>query len=114
MKVAALKQAHYDPSIFLDVNNVDDAVKVILTPEAGMTSQHRWKTEAPYLMGLMEKYIPAGQCVLDYGCGIGRLSKPLVEKHNCKVIGVDISPNMRALAASCVGSDWFAAIHPNI
>lgn len=112
MKVTALKQVHYDPSVFTSVETVDEAVRIILTPEAGMTSVHRWKTEAPYLMTLIERHIVKGDSVLDYGCGIGRLSKPLIEKHLCDVIGVDISPNMRALAASCVGSDRFFALHP--
>jgi SAM-dependent methyltransferase len=114
MKVTALKQVHYDPSVFTSVETVDEAVRIILTPEAGMTSVHRWKTEAPYLMTLIETHIAKNGTVLDYGCGIGRLSKPLIEKHDCSVIGVDISPNMRALASSCVGSDRFFALHPGM
>jgi hypothetical protein len=47
MKVTALKQVHYDPAVFTSVETVDDAVRVILTPEEGMSSAHRWKTEAP-------------------------------------------------------------------
>lgn len=113
MRVTALKQATYDPARFIDVETVDEAVRIIVTPEAGMTSAHRWKVETLYLMGLIEKYIKCGT-VLDYGCGIGRLSKPLIEKYGCAVIGVDISPNMRALAASCVGSDRFFALHPDL
>ncbi len=114
MRVTALKQVTYDPSVFMDVDTVDEAMRIILTPEAGMTSAHRWKTETPYLMSLMEKHIARGSTVLDYGCGIGRLSKPLIEKHGCTVVGVDISPNMRALAASCVASDKFFALHPDM
>jgi SAM-dependent methyltransferase len=113
MRVTALKQATYDASVFTNIETVDDAVRIILTPEAGMTSVHRWKTETPYLMTLIEKHIKGGT-VLDYGCGIGRLSKPLIEKHGCTVIGADISPNMRALAASCVDSDLFFALHPDM
>ena len=114
LRVAALKEVTYDPSVFLNVETVDEAVRIILTPEDGMTSQQRWKIETPYLMGLMERNIELKGTVLDYGCGIGRLSKPLIEKYNCDVIGVDISPNMRALAASCVDRDNFVAIHPDM
>jgi SAM-dependent methyltransferase len=114
VKTAALKQVHYDPSVFLNVETVDDAVRIILTPEAGMTSAHRWKTETPYLMGLIERFIEPQSLVLDFGCGIGRLSKPLIEKLECDVIGVDISPNMLALACSCVASEHFAAIPPHM
>lgn len=114
MRVSALRQATYDASVFTNVETVDDAVRIILTPEAGMTSTHRWKTETPYLMGLMEKYVRTDGTVLDYGCGIGRLSKPLIEKHHCTVIGADISANMRALAASCVDSSRFVALHPDL
>ncbi len=114
MRVTALKEVTYDPSIFMDIATVDDAVRVILTPEDGMTSAHRWKAEAPYLMDLIGKHIAQGATVLDYGCGIGRLSKPLIDKYSCDVIGVDISPNMRALATSCVDNQRFVAMHPDM
>ena len=116
MKVQALKEVRYDPSVFLNVETVDDAVQIILTPEEGMSSAHRWKTEAPYLMSILEKHCPnlAKNYVLDYGCGIGRMSKPLIEAHGCHVVGVDISPNMRALASSCVENNHFFALAPEM
>ena len=117
MRTTALKQVQYDPSVFLDVENVDEAVRVILTPEAGLTSLQRWKAEAPYLIELLEERCPDplnDAYLLDYGCGIGRLAKPLIDKHGCSVVGVDISPNMRALAASCVASDRFFALAPDM
>ena len=117
MKTVALKQVQYDPSVFLDVDSVEDAVRVILTPEDGLSSMQRWKAEAPYLMGLLERNVglPLHKAnVLDYGCGIGRMAKPLIDKHQCQVVGVDISPNMRALAASCVDSDRFFALAPSM
>lgn len=110
----ARREATYDPSVFLNVTSVDDAVRIILTPEEGMTSAHRWTAEAPYLMTLLDKHIEVGSKVLDYGCGIGRLSKPLIERNSCSVVGVDISPNMRALATSCVESDRFCAVPPSM
>ena len=48
--------------------------------------------------------------MLDFGCGIGRLSKALVEKYDCHVLGVDISPDMRRMAQDYVGSDRFSVI----
>lgn len=116
MKTVALKQVKYDPSVFLNVENVDEAVRIILTPEAGLTSVHRWRTESPYLVEMLERWAEQLKqtYVLDYGCGIGRLAKPLIEKHGCSVVGVDISPNMRALAASCVASDRFFALAPDM
>jgi SAM-dependent methyltransferase len=52
--------------------------------------------------------------VIDYGCGIGRLAKEMIERFGCTVIGVDISANMRGLAASYVGSDRFFACAPEM
>jgi SAM-dependent methyltransferase len=112
MQVPALKQVAYDPARFIDIQNVDEAVDIILCPTEGMTAKQRWAEEAPALIQLMEPYIQPGDNVLDYGCGIGRLAKPLIEKHRCKVVGVDISPNMRALAASLVASPSFFALDP--
>jgi ubiquinone/menaquinone biosynthesis C-methylase UbiE len=52
--------------------------------------------------------------VVDYGCGIGRLAKPLIKKMGCNVVGLDISANMRALATSMVNDPKFAAMDTTI
>ena len=114
MKVASLKQVTYDPAIFLNVETIEDAASVILTPEAGLTSAQRWKSEAPFIMNILQRHIKPRSLVLDYGCGIGRLARPLIAMLQCRVVGVDISPNMRALAASCVESDKFFAMPPQM
>jgi SAM-dependent methyltransferase len=104
--------AAYDPARFFDIENVDEAVKLILTAEAGMTSLQRWRDETPALMRIFENFICPDSKVLDYGCGVGRLAKPLIEKLDCTVAGVDISPKMRRLAASFVDSPHFFALDP--
>jgi ubiquinone/menaquinone biosynthesis C-methylase UbiE len=39
-----------------------------------------------------------GRCVLDVGCGTGRLAALLAERHACRVWGVDVSPAMLEVA----------------
>lgn len=103
----------YRPEIF-EVNDLESAKQVILTPETGTTTQERWEYETPYLideigraLGLEDK-----SCVLDYGCGVGRIAKGLIERHNCCVIGVDISTSMRQLAPGYVKSERFSVCAP--
>jgi SAM-dependent methyltransferase len=104
----------YDPARYLNVRSVDEAVDIIVGPIEGMTSQQRWNDETLALMRLMEKYVLPGSMVLDYGCGIGRLAKPLIESLRCTVVGVDISQAMRALAVSFVGNPMFCALDPRM
>jgi cyclopropane fatty-acyl-phospholipid synthase-like methyltransferase len=51
--------------------------------------------------------------VLDYGCGIGRLAKAMIDASGCSVVGLDTSPEMRKLADDYVGSDRFIAVSPS-
>jgi SAM-dependent methyltransferase len=44
----------------------------------------------------------AGRRVLDVGCGTGRLARVLVERHGCKVWGIDPEPQMIAVARAKV------------
>jgi SAM-dependent methyltransferase len=107
-----LKKVAYDPGRYIDIETVDEAVEVITSATEGLTAQQRWENETPALIAIIERFIPQKSLVLDYGCGIGRLSKPLIAKHQCKVVGVDISPNMRALASTLVDSPMFCAMDP--
>jgi SAM-dependent methyltransferase len=102
----------YHPGIF-DVATMRDAMGIILTPEDS-TTEHRWATETPYVVDLIARGVKLTQqsLVLDYGCGVGRLAKALITRFGCRVIGVDISPSMRAMAVDYVASDNFYACPP--
>src|SRR3974390_1960243 len=98
----APKTLAYDPSRYLNIETVDEAVNIITSATETLTSKQRWYEETPVLMKIIERHIRRDSWVLDYGCGIGRLAKPLVENLNCTVIGVDFSAKMRALATSII------------
>jgi SAM-dependent methyltransferase len=107
--------ATYDPTIF-DVGDMDAARSIILTPE-GSPTEERWQVETPHVADLIGHALPTirpGELVLDYGCGIGRIAKELIARHRCRVVGVDISTNMRALALDYVGSEDFLASSPTM
>src|SRR5580765_5259314 len=104
----------YNPSVY-DVNDITRAKEIILTPSGKLTTNDRWKIETPYLLSLIEQIfdLNAQSVVLDYGCGIGRMSKALIDKYGCRVVGVDTSPGMRALAYAYVDSDRFICLPPH-
>ena len=88
----------YDASVF-DVATIEAAKRIILTPE-NSTTQERWAAETPYLTDLITKHIVLDRdtTVLDYGCGVGRMAKALIDRARCKVVAADFSASMRALA----------------
>jgi SAM-dependent methyltransferase len=103
---------------FPDVYNVADeksARQIILTNDGeGADTATRWAAETPYLIELFQSTLnlTAHSLVLDYGCGIGRLSKAIIDAFGCSVIGVDASASMRKLAPDYVGSDRFTTVAP--
>jgi cyclopropane fatty-acyl-phospholipid synthase-like methyltransferase len=103
----------YNPAFF-DAADETEARAIILTREGEMTTDERWARETPYLTDLIGKTLEPspGMRVLDYGCGIGRLSKALIERFGCDVIGVDISADMRRLAVGYVASPRFTTTSP--
>jgi len=105
----------YLPQVF-DVLNMQSAREVILTHEGAGSAEERWQTETPYVADLIEKSLAltSETILIDYGCGIGRLAKELIARHGCRVIGVDISINMRALAVDYVRSDRFLPCSPEM
>ena len=98
----------YSSKIF-SVPDEDTARRIILTPD-GRSTDERWKTETPASVDLAAPFLDLGpdKTLLDYGCGIGRMSKAMIDRFGCKVIGVDISPEMRDLAPKYVQSPLFS------
>jgi SAM-dependent methyltransferase len=107
-------QLTYFPGIF-NVNDIPQAMSIILTSEDS-TTEARWRIETPYVADLIGRSITitSDSMVLDYGCGIGRMAKELIARHGCRVVGVDISESMRALAVIYVQSDRFFTCSPTM
>ena len=107
------KRVVYSTDIF-DVPSIDAAKRLILSSGAGTTSEERWERETPYVVAEIGSTLAIDEtaCVIDYGCGIGRIAKGLIERYGCSVVGVDISSSMRKLALEYVTSDRFTAVSP--
>jgi SAM-dependent methyltransferase len=103
----------YDPSIF-HVVSMEQAARIVLTPE-NATTEERWTKETPFLADLIRDRlgITGRSTLLDYGCGVGRLARQLIQYTGCRVIGADISETMRGLASRYVTSPKFTAVAPN-
>ncbi|MDB5806916.1 MAG: hypothetical protein JWN73_4238 [Betaproteobacteria bacterium] len=99
--------SRYFPEIF-DAADEAAARAIILTPE-GDTTEGRWARETPYVAERFAQLLKvrASHTVVDFGCGIGRVAKMLIEDTGCSVLGVDISPRMRELALTYVASPRF-------
>ncbi len=104
----------YNPDIF-EVTSIEEAKRIVLTAEDA-TTEERWRVETPYLAESIGEYLQpnASSLIVDYGCGIGRMAKEMIERHGCSVIGVDISTSMRQLAPGYVGNARFAACSWNV
>ena len=64
----------------------------------------KFEEETDFLVEFIEGQglITSDSLVLDFGCGMGRVSKKLVETFGCKVIGTDISKRMLMFAEQYV------------
>lgn len=115
MSEADARSLTYEPRVF-DVRDVDEARRIILTPEAGTTTDSRWRLETPYLVErIAERFaLTPSHVVLDYGCGLGRMAKALIERFGCVVIGADLSASMRQLAPGYVQSPRFSVVSPQV
>jgi SAM-dependent methyltransferase len=115
MSGAGTQTAVYYPEFF-DTRDIESARAVILADEGlGVGTDERWEIETPYTMELIDQSISPTQdmAILDYGCGIGRLSKTLINTYGCQVIGVDTSRQMREMALTYVDSMRFSVYSPD-
>jgi 2-polyprenyl-3-methyl-5-hydroxy-6-metoxy-1,4-benzoquinol methylase len=103
----------YKPQVF-EQADIEAAKAIILTNEGSVSTELRWQTETPYLCDKLLSWCGVGEQarVLDFGCGIGRMSRALLERTPATLWGADISATMRAQALSYVQSERFTALSP--
>lgn len=86
------------------------AKHVVLTSDPN--DPNKFERETEFLVDILKRneLINPTDKVLDFGCGMGRISRELVHQIGCDVIGVDLSKRMRMFATFYVGSGKFSAV----
>jgi len=81
-----------------DVTTFEQAKHVVLTSDPN--NPKKFENETNFFIDTVAKQniINDESTVLDFGCGMGRVSKGLIERFNCTVIGTDISDSMLTFA----------------
>ena len=81
-----------------DVTTFEQAKNVVLTPD--QDDPKKFDKETNFLVSTITENLPLNDntIVYDFGCGMGRIAKELINKTQCKVIGVDISASMLTFA----------------
>ncbi len=109
------REVRYRAEIF-DTPNLDAAKSIVLQEEPGMDTETRWRQETGFLADWMAGAIrlDSNALVIDFGCGVGRLSKVFTDRFGVSVLGVDLSAPMRAMAADYVASPRFSSASPEM
>jgi len=78
--------------------NLQHAKDIVLTPDP--TRPDKFEHDTKFLVDIIEKQniVNNTSVVLDFGCGMGRNSKELIDRFGCNVFGTDISVNMLKFA----------------
>ena len=81
-----------------DVVTFAQAKNTVLTDDP--TNPDKFTNETNFLIETVaeQHIIYSDSTVLDFGCGMGRVSKKLIDTFDCNVIGVDISNSMMQFA----------------
>lgn len=84
--------------------SMQHAMDIVLTPDAENPTKFEDETNRLVDMIASEGLINDRKVVLDFGCGMGRVSKKLIERFGCEVIGLDMSIDMLKLATLYVAN----------
>lgn len=87
-----------------DVTTITQAMNVVLSFE--QDKPEKFHRETQFLIDTIktENIITDQSTVLDFGCGMGRVSKEIINTFNCSVLGFDISESMKTFATLYVSN----------
>jgi 2-polyprenyl-3-methyl-5-hydroxy-6-metoxy-1,4-benzoquinol methylase len=77
-----------------DVFSLEQAKDVVLS--YSHNDEFKFHNETNYFVDTVLEHVDINDetCLLDFGCGMGRLSKEFIDRKNCYVFGVDLSQSM--------------------
>jgi SAM-dependent methyltransferase len=80
-----------------------------------LSVDERWEQETPAFVDAILRHLPSdARSILDYGCGIGRLSKGVLARvPQCSVTGVDSSPTQIEHARGYLSDNRFTGSLPH-
>ena len=95
---------------------IEQAKDMVVGNCNGFSMDERWRVETPLFAKAINeqlKYHSSITQILDYGCGVGRLSKEVLSQNeHCEVVGVDASQDMLDKAKEYVSSNRFSTYLP--
>src|SRR5208282_4479894 len=100
----------YAPKTY-DRETLEEAARACISAGGGLTLEDRWNIETQWIMNRVS-FDPGP--VIDYGCGVGRIAKALLDRGQQAVCGVDHSPTMRRFAVEYVNSERFFVVAPEL
>ena len=105
-----LSDCEYNKDFFIP-KSFEDAKRIVIG-YGGIETKDKWNIETNWIENLLREknFLNEDSIVLDWGVGVGRLSKMLIDKFGCEVIGVDINNEMLNYAKEYVSSDKFTGI----
>ena len=91
--------------------SLQHAKDICLTPDS--SDPNKFENETRFLIDFLKEHqlISTESLVLDYGCGVGRVSKKIIDDIGCRIAGVDISESMLQLATQYISNEKFLPIH---
>ena len=98
--MAYIKEAFYPSSI-------QHAMDICLTPDS--SNPNKFHDETKFLVDFLadQKLVNGATQIADFGCGVGRVSKGLINTHGCNIVGFDISMPMLTAAVVYVDDARF-------
>ncbi len=96
-------------------STVDEGMQTAVGNCNGHTYLERWEQETPAFAQKIASHIPSDAItIVDYGCGIGRLTKAVLGLNDkIRILGIDASPEKLRLAREYVNDCRFIPMFPD-
>jgi len=97
----------YNPDFF-NVDSIESAKRLSLE----LSEYETWDEQTEWVIDLLKasKTVSEESTFIDWGVGVGRISKAIIDTFNCKVVGLDISNTMLEHSVQYVNNENYSTL----